>query len=121
MSNAALPSATSMQEAALRPLEYDPNIRAGYIRSMVQDIHTMLRNGETEETIREKVGPFIEQYPELFKKVIKKEDLTPMYDMLRLLDKMGDKKLSQHEASIVIGKSLVDRFVTPQLQGRHTP
>jgi len=118
MSSAALPSATSMQEAASRPLEYDPATRASYIRSMVRDISTMVLNGETEEAIRGKVGSFAEQYPELLKKLLKRENLTPMYDMLSLLDKMGDGKLSQHEASIVIGKSLVDRFVTPQLQNQ---
>lgn len=115
MASASLPSATSMQEAASRPLEYDPNIRAQYIRTTLQTISTMVEKGDSEESIRAAVPDFVEQYSELFKKVIKKEDLTPMYDMLRLLDKMGDGKLSQHQASIVIGKSLVDRFVTPQL------
>jgi hypothetical protein len=115
MASASLPSATSMQEAASRPLEYDPSIRARYIRTTLQTISTMVEKGDSEESIRAAVPDFVEQYSELFKKVIKKEDLTPMYDMLRLLDKMGDGKLSQHEASIVIGKSLVDRFVTPQL------
>ena len=115
MSKADLPSATSMQEAASRPLEYNPTTRAIYIRSMVQEITRRVAAGETEESIRTSVPDFIEQYPELFKKMSKKEDLTPIYDMLRLLDKMGEGRLSQHEASIVIGKSLVDRFVTPQL------
>lgn len=115
MASASLPSATSMQEAASRPLEYDPNIRAQYIRTTLQTISSMVEKGDSEESIRAAVPDFVEQYSELFKKVIKKEDLTPMYDMLRLLDKMGDGKLSQHQASIVIGKSLVDRFVTPQL------
>jgi hypothetical protein len=117
MSSASLPSATSMQEAASRALEYDPRVRAEYIRGKVKDITQRIGNGETEESIKSSVPDFIEQYPELFKKMMKKEDLTPIYDMLRLLDKMAEGRLSQHEASIVIGKSLVDRFVTPQLQG----
>ena len=49
--------------------------------------------------------------------MIKKEDLAPIYEMLRLLDNMGTGRISQHQASIVVGKSLVDRFVTPQLNG----
>ena len=121
MSHANLPSATSMQEAASRPLEYDPTTRAIYIRAMVMDITKMVAAGEKEDVIRLKVPKFIEEYPELFKKMIKKEDLTPIYDRLRLLDKMGVGKLSQHEASVVIGKSLVDRYVTPQLQGKQVP
>ena len=117
MSSANLPSAASMEEAANRPLEYDPTTRAQYIRAMLHDITTMIASGESEESIRSKVAPFIEQYPELFKKLIKKEDLTPIHDMLRLLDNMGKGKLSQHQASVVVGKSLVDRYVTPQLKG----
>jgi hypothetical protein len=112
-----LPSATSISEAANRPIEYDPKVRANKIRSKVRDIMNMMAKGETEEFIRSANPEFLEEYPELFKKIIKKEDLTPMYNMLQLLDKMGDGKLSQHEASIVIGKSLVDRYVTPQLNG----
>ena len=115
--SANLPSATSISEAAERQLEYDPAVRANYIRTMVKDITQMIMEGDTEESIRKKVPDFIEQYPELFKKMIKKEDITIMYDMLRLLDKMGEGKLSQHTASVAIGQSLVDRFVMPQLKG----
>jgi len=118
MSSAALPSATSMQEAASRPLEYDPATRAQYIRSMVKEIQQLVATGETEENIRSKTATFCEQYPELVKKLIKKEDLTPIHSMLALLDKMGEGQLSQHQASVIVGKSLVDRFVTPQLQGK---
>jgi len=117
MSKPDLPSATSIKEAASRPLEYDPKTRAIYVRTMVKNITNMMANGETEEAIRTKIPEFLDQYPELFKKIIKKEDLTSMYNMLQLLDKMGEGKLSQHEASIVIGKSLMDRYVTPQLNG----
>ena len=112
-----LPSASSMQEAASRPLEYNPHERATYVRTMLSDITKFIADGESEESIRSKVPQFIEQYPELFKKLIKKEDLTPINDMLKLLDKMGNGSLSQHEASVVIGQSLVNRFVTPQLRG----
>ena len=116
--SANLPSATSIKEAAERQIEYDPSVRASYIRTMVKDITKMIAEGETEQSIRNKVPDFVEQYPELFKKMIKKEDITIMYDMLKLLDKMGEGKLSQHTASVAIGQSLVNRFVTPQLKGK---
>ena len=116
--SANLPSATSIKEAAERQIEYDPAVRASYVRKMVKDISQMIAEGETEQTIRSKVPDFVEQYPELFKKMIKKEDITIMYDMLKLLDKMGEGKLSQHAASVAVGQSLVNRFVTPQLKGK---
>lgn len=102
-------------EAEARPLDYDPNSRAQYIRSMLTDIRSWQEKGESEETIRSRSSGFIERYPELFKKIIEKQDLTPIHSMLTMLDRMGSGQLSQHQASIIVGKKLVDRFVTPQL------
>jgi hypothetical protein len=104
-----------IREAEERPLEFDPNIRARYIRQMLQDIQTWVSQGDSDETIRERVPDFIEKYPELYKKIINKNDLTPIQSMLQMLDKMGDGSISQHKASVVIGKKLVDRYITPQL------
>jgi len=102
-------------EAESRALDYDPNVRAQYIRSMLQDIALWMSHGDSEETIKERVPQFIEHYPELFKKIINKQDLAPIQSMLAMLDKMGEGNLSQHQASVIIGKKLVDRYVTPQL------
>jgi hypothetical protein len=104
-------------EAASRSLDFDPNVRARYIREMIRDIPLWLSQGLTEEKIREKVPDFSERYPELFQKIIKKEDLSPIQSMLAMLDRMGNGSISQHQASIIIGKKLVDKFVNPQLNG----
>lgn len=104
-------------EAESRPLEYDPNTRAHYIRSMLQDIALWMSHGDSEQTIRERVPDFVENYPELFKKIIQRQDLSPIQSMLAMLDRMGDGTLSQHQASIIVGKKLVDKYVTPQLKG----
>jgi hypothetical protein len=110
-------TAEAVAEAEARPLDFDPNIRARYIRQILQDIAQWMSQGISEETIREKVPDFIEKYPELFKKIINKQDLSPIQSMLAMLDKMGEGKLSQHQASVIVGKKLVDRYVTPQLNG----
>ena len=104
-------------EAESRALEYDPNVRARYIREMLRDIARWMADGLSEDTIREKVPDFIERYPELFKKIINKQDLSPIQSMLAMLDRMGEGNISQHQASVIIGKKLVDRYVTPQLNG----
>jgi len=109
--------AEATAEAEARALEYDPNVRARYIREMLRDIARWMAEGIPENTIREKVPDFIERYPELFKKIINKQDLAPIQTMLAMLDRMGEGNVSQHQASIIIGKKLVDRFVTPQLNG----
>jgi hypothetical protein len=104
-------------EAESRQLDYDPAIRATYIRMMVRDISEWVASGEAENSIRQRASEFVEQYPELFKKLLAKQDLGPMQSMLTMLDKMADGSLSQHQASVIIGKKLVDRYVTPQLNG----
>jgi len=104
-------------EAEARTLDYDPAIRATYIRMMVQDISEWVANGESENSIRQRASEFSESYPELFKKLLAKQDLGPMQSMLSMLDRMADGSLSQHQASVIIGKKLVDKYVTPQLNG----
>ena len=110
--------AEATAEAEARPLEYDPATRASYIRTALRDIARWMADGESEEAIRERVPDFVEGYPELFKKIIQRQDLAPIQKMLTMLDRMAEGRLSQHQASIAVGKSLVDRFVTPQLKGK---
>ena len=106
------------KEAEERPLDFDPAIRAQYVRQIVTDIQTWMAQGDSEETIRSRVPDFIEKYPELFKKIINKNDLTPINSMLAMLDRMAEGKISQHQASVIIGKKLVDKYITPQLNGK---
>jgi hypothetical protein len=107
----------AVAEAESRPLEFDPAIRAQYIRSMLQDIALWMSHGDSEQTIRDRVPDFIENYPELFKMIITRKDLSPIQSMLAMLDRMAEGSLSQHQASVIVGKKLVDRYVTPQLKG----
>ena len=104
-------------EAEARALEYDPAVRARFIRAMIQDIAQWMANGDSEDAIRAKGSEFVEHYPELFKKLIQRQDISPIQSMLAMLDRMSDGQLSQHQASVIIGKKLVDRYVTPQLNG----
>ena len=104
-------------EAEARPMDYNPAQRAQYVRGMVQDIARWMAQGDSEQVIRERASEFVEQYPELFKKLIQKQDLAPIQSMLSMLDRMAQGNISQHQASVAIGKKLVDRFVTPQLNG----
>lgn len=103
-------------EAESRPLDYHPSERAKYIREMLTDITGWMNQGETKEMITARVPYFVEIYPELFKKIITKQDLAPVFSMLSMLDEMAKGQLSQHQASIQVGQQLVDRYVTPQLK-----
>lgn len=104
-------------KAESRSIDFNPRVRARFIREMIDDINIWLSQGLTEEQIREKVPEFAEKYPELFNKLIKQEDLSPIQSMLAMLDKMAEGNITQHQASIVIGKTLVDKFINPGLNG----
>ena len=107
----------AVAEAESKALEYNPKERAKYIRAMLRDIALWMSQGESKETIQERVPQFVELYPELFKKIITRQDLAPIQNMLTMLDRIGEGNMSQHHASIQVGKTLVDRYVTPQLNG----
>ena len=104
-------------EAEARPIDYDPKARATIIRKMLEDIPLWMAQGDSEEAIRARIPEWVEQYPELFKKIVQRQDLTPIHTMLAMLDRIAEGGISQHQASVVVGKKLVDRFVTPQLNG----
>jgi len=104
-------------EAEARQLEYNPNERAAYVREHLRNIALWMSQGDSEETIRVRIPEFAEDYKELFKKIMKKQDISPINTMLTMLDRMGEGRLSQHQASVIVGQKLVDKYVTPQLKG----
>ena len=94
----------AVKEAEAKPLGFAPGARANYVRDMIRDTSVLVSAGKTAEEIKAipALAKFAQDYPELFKKVI---------------HKMEAGSLSQHEASILVGQRLVDKFVKPQLNG----
>lgn len=105
------------KEAQERPTEFSPTERAAAIRDMVKVLVPLVRQGKLETELKIAYPSYGERFPELFKKIVTKQDLAPLNTMLAMLDKMAAGSISQHEASIVVGQRLVDRYVKPQLKG----
>ena len=105
------------REAEARPTEFSPTVRATYLRQMIAELVPLVAQGKTEAELKISHEAFAKGYPQLFKKIIGKEDLTPLRTMLGSLDKMAEGKISQHQASVIVGQKLVDTFVKPQLNG----
>lgn len=105
------------REAAERPIDFSPSDRAAFVRDMVKTLVPLVRQGKLEDELRRAYPEYAERNPEIFKKIVTKQDLGPLNAMLVMLDKMGTGQISQHEASIIIGQRLVDRYVKPQLSG----
>lgn len=102
-------------EALSRPLDYDPTKRAKFIRQMMREMPLAMRGGLSESELREKFSEFSEHFPELFKKIFNRSDLTPINTMLAMLDRVSDGSMSTHQASVVVGQRLADRYVLPRL------
>ena len=110
------------REAEQRALDFNPAERANLIRRMLIEIPLAINAGMTAEEppVNPKyieIKEFAERYPELFKKIVGQQDLTPIRSMLAMLDKMAEGSISTHQASVIIGQKLVDRYVKPQLKG----
>ena len=104
-------------EAQAKPIAFEPKDRITYIRESVRDIQAEMAQGLPVSEITTRHADFARDYKELFKKVVQKEDLGPLKTMFGALEKMGQGTLSQHEASVIVGQKLVDKFVKPQLNG----
>jgi len=126
------------KEAEARPLDFNPRERAVLIRRMIEEIPRAVARGMTEVDLGlqngfkmanpfqpelpvnpeyKEIREFADAYPELFKKIVGQQDLTPIRTMLAMLDKMAEGQISSHQASIIVGQKLVDRYVKPQLRG----
>ncbi len=106
----------SMAEAAARPLDFDPASRAQFIRRSVQSIQNMIDMDATQPEVFAAHETFANQYPELFKKLLAGEDITQLNSMLHMLDQMGTGSLSQHQASMIIGTRLAERYLPHQFR-----
>ncbi len=91
--------------------------RSAYIRNVLEEIKVLRAEGKTVDEIRTTHSRFAEDYPQLFKLVTKGEsyDETALRTMLHLLEKMGTGEMSQHQASVVVGQRLHDKYIQPAL------
>ena len=111
-----LPDRESYEEASRRaasePLQFDPITRVNYIRDMVARVLTYKEEGRSNESIQVLLPGFVEEYKNLFEMITAPEgyDTKTLDSMLALLGHMHAKKLNQHEASVIIGKRLYEKY-----------
>ena len=102
------------QEQENRPTLFNAAERAVYVREQLKELLRLKNLGKTTDEIKDLMAGFHEQYPTLFLKACE-----PYFDnhqlnvMLLLLDRMGDGRLTQHKASVIVGQHLVDKYVKP--------
>lgn len=105
------------EEAAKAPMRFNATERSAFIRKHAEQI-TRLSHNHSLEDIKGIFPEFCELYPNLLEMI-----LRPSFDeksldlMINMLEKMGNGKASQHEASIQVGQHLLNSYVKPQLDG----
>jgi hypothetical protein len=102
----------AMEEAATRPLDFDPKTRAKYVRDCVTDLEGYMAQGLTEAEIKSKMPTFARDYKNLFETILGREDYKQdLKIMLAMLDRMASGDLTQHQASVIVGKKLADKYI----------
>lgn len=107
----------AMEEAANRPLDFEPKTRAQYVRDCIKLVEDYQAEGLTTEEIKEKVPTFAKHYTNLFEMITmpggyNKQSLKTM---LALLDRMGTGELTQHQASMIVGERLAETYIKPKI------
>jgi Rps23 Pro-64 3,4-dihydroxylase Tpa1-like proline 4-hydroxylase len=111
---------TMTAEASAETTRFNASERSAYLRLNINQIRSLIHRGTSVEEIKQTYAEFAEQYELVFNMITRPEgyDERALQMMINMLDQMGAGKLSQHEASVNVGKVLVDKFVTPQLAPR---
>ena len=73
-------------------------------------------NDEYVKIMKERFSSFSEDYPGIFDKILDNSIKDPQFEtMLNLLVQMEEGELSEHQASVKVGESLVNKYVKPVL------
>ena len=107
----------AIAEAESAPLGFLPKERAAFVRSMVGTIANLREQGKSVEQIQEQFPEFAREYKNLFETITSPSgyDKQNLKVMLAMLDRIGDGQLTQHQASVIVGKKLADQYITPTI------
>ena len=107
----------SIRDAQSRPLDFPAKERALYIRAMIERTRDFLAAGRTVEDIKTLLPEFARDYPHLFETATGPDfDPSTLQTMLVMLDRMGDGSLNHHQASVIVGKRLAQKYIQPDRQ-----
>ena len=100
------------RRAAAAPLTFNPGERSKYVKSMVSLVINLKNQGVPVDEIKSKVPEFAEQYQNLFEMITGPNgfDKRNLEIMLSMLDHMQKGNLTQHDASVIVGKRLFEKY-----------
>ena len=103
---------SAIQRASSESHKFDPKERLAYVKTMIDCVKRCTREGKSLDEIKGLLPEFIEQYRYLFEVITNPDgydeaNLTTMLSMLEHIDKGN---LSQHGASVIVGKRLYEKY-----------
>jgi hypothetical protein len=107
----------AIAEAETAPLGFLPKERSIFVRTMVDTITRKLDQGASVDELQREYPEFVRDYKNLFEAITSPSgyDKQNLKVMLAMLDRMGNGQLTQHQASVIIGKKLADQYITPTI------
>jgi hypothetical protein len=100
----------SVEEARSRELDFPAAERSIYVKDMIQKVAAYRNAGDSLEIIRERLPLFARDYPHLLEMIMDPHhDEHMLKTMLAMIDRMAEKTLTQHQASVIVGQRLFEK------------
>ena len=101
----------SLEEAVHRNPDFSPSTRSVYVKEMIEKALRYKGAGDSAGTIKARIPAFCTEYPHLFEMIMDPaHDKDILRTMVAMLDRMGDGSLTQHQASVIVGKRLFEKL-----------
>lgn len=103
---------SAVERAKTEVHTFNAKERVEYIRKMIACVEKYRNQNRSVEEIKQLLPEFYEQYKNLFEMLTAVEgyDQSNLNTMLAMLQHMDKGNLSQHEASVVVGKRLYEKY-----------
>lgn len=103
----------AMAAAAQQKHTFDAKARAQYIRDMVKQVEEYQAQRKNVEEIKQLMPVFYRDYKNLFMELFDPAgcDKENLKTMLAMLERMGAGDLSQHQASVIVGQRLANKYI----------
>ena len=88
--------------------------RSIFIRDNIKVVERLRDEGKSFDEMKEAASDFANNFPHLFIMVSSKDgyDANTLDLMLSMIDKMGSSKISQHDASVKVGETLMKNHIS---------
>ena len=104
----------SLRDAESRSLDFPATERATYVRAMATRVGELKAMNRSVDEIKAQLPEFVRDYPHLFETLTGSEyDPSTLQSMLALLERMGNGSLNHHQATVIVGKRLAQKYIRP--------